>query len=124
MPIELFAWIVVIFSLIKLLVILKNPNKWLKVAEFVWKNPMVIRIVSPVLAIIVLFNILQQISIVQLFSVLLFLILMCAASMAAYSGDFLLFARKVLKRNDLIKKSWLPVLIWLLLSLWVLIELI
>jgi len=121
---EIFAWIVIVITAIKILTILINPAKWVKVVQAVWKNPRIVMPVSLILAALILYNLLKEISIVQIFAVMLFIILMSAASMSVYSKEILALAKNVLKDKKVIEKSWLPILIWIILILWVLISLL
>ncbi|MBS3151469.1 hypothetical protein J4443_03770 [Candidatus Woesearchaeota archaeon] len=123
-PIEIFAWVVVVVSLIKILVILKNPERWIDIIEVVWKNPKAFVVVSLVLAGIVFYQLLQEISIVQIFGVILFVVLISAAGMAVYSKEVLQLGRKLLKEKNIARKAWLSILIWVLLIILVIKELI
>lgn len=123
-PIEFFAWIVIMIILIKLIVIMKNPGTWLNVVENIWGNPSIVISVSLILAAVVLYYLLQEISIVHIFSVMLLFVLLSAVNISMYSSDFMQLGRKLLKDKNIIKKSWLPILIWVLLCLWAIKELI
>ena len=123
-PVEIFALIVALIVLIKLFVILKNPGTWLDVVETIWKNPNVVIVVSFVLAIVVLYYLLQEITIVQVFSVMLLFVLLSAVNIAMYSKEFMQFGRRLLKQKNLIRRSWFSILIWVILTIWVIKELI
>jgi len=119
-PIELFALIVVAISLIKIFVILVNPNKWIDFVETVWKNPAMVFVASLILAAVVLYYLLQVISIVEVFAVILFVILLSASTISVYSRDFVAFGRRMLRDKRIINKFWPAIIIWSLLSLWAL----
>ena len=103
--IEFFAWIVVVLSLIKTLIILVNPDKWMKVVEAVWKNSRIVLPVSLILALVVLYNLLKEISIIQVFAVILFIMLIFMASFSRYPNEMLALAKKILKDKNVMKKS-------------------
>ena len=121
--IEFFAWIVVVLSLIKTLIILVNPDKWMKVVEAVWKNSRIVLPVSLILALVVLYNLLKEISIIQVFAVILFIMLIFMASFSRYPNEMLALAKKILKDKNVMKKSWPIIIIWMILVLWVLFSL-
>jgi len=117
--VETFAWIVVILAVVKIIVILVNPKKWLKVTKKVYSSPRVTMWVSVLLALFVLSHLLREVNIVQIFGVMLFMMLLMAASMSVYSKEFMPLAEKIFKQKNILKRSWLPTLIWVLLIIWV-----
>jgi len=119
----IFALIVLIAIAIKILVVLISPKSWLNLVGKIWKLPILTMIVSLILAGIVLYYLLQEISIVQIFGVLLFIALISAATMAVYIKEVLPFAQKMLKDRSFLRKAWLPILIWIILIIWALKEL-
>ena len=119
----IFALIVLIAIAIKILVVLISPKSWLNLVGKIWKLPILTMIVSLILAGIVLYYLLQEISIVQIFGVLLFIALISAATMAVYIKEVLPFVQKMLKDRSFLRKAWLPILIWIILIIWALKEL-
>lgn len=116
--IEIFALIVLVAIAIKILVVLISPKSWLIFAGKIWKLPILTMVVSLVLAGIVFYYLIQEISIVQIFAVMLFIALITAATMAVYVKEFLPFAQKLLKDRNFLKRAWLPILIWIVLLIW------
>jgi hypothetical protein len=123
-PIEIFAGIVAVLTLVKILVIIKNPGKWVKVSESFLKNSGALMLVALIAAVYVLYQLLLEVTIIQIFAVMFFMMLLMMTSMAIYSKELLEMSRKLLKDKNIVKKSWLPILIWVLLSIWVLKELL
>lgn len=119
-PIEIMALIVVIISLIKLIVILINQNAWLSLAKNLYKNPVGTTLVSLLLGYTVLKNLLVELSIVQIFAVLLFFMFLMMISFSAFSKETLEFAERIYKEKHILRKSWLSVIIWVALLVWVL----
>jgi len=63
---------------------------------------------------------LLEITIVQIFAVMLFIALLSAASISTYSKEFLPLIDKLSKDKKLVKKIWPVILIWIILIIWVL----
>mgnify|MGYP000161398701 CR=1 FL=1 len=123
-PIELFAWIAVVLVLVKVVVILINPKAWMKFAKTFWERPIVMMVVSLVLAIVVLTYLLESVSIIQIFAVLVFVMLISAVTLASYSKEFVKFAEKLVKDRKFFRKAWVSIVIWVALAIWALIQLI
>ena len=121
--IQIFALIVLIAIVVKMLVILISPKYWLNFAGKIWKSPILVMVVSLILAGIVFYYIIQEISIVQIFAVILFVALISMATMAVYVKEFLAVAQKIVKDRNFLKRAWLPILIWIILAIWVSLEL-
>ena len=119
-PIEIMALIVASLIVIKLVVIFINPKHWAKVAETFFKNPTVTIVVSLVWAAVVLFFLLQELSIVHIFAVTLFLMPLIGVGFAFYAKETTAWMKKLLKQKNMLRRAWLIVVIWLVLALWVL----
>ena len=122
-PIETFALILIIASAVKLVVVIINPKSWLNMVKNIWINITLATIISLVLASIVLYYLLQELTIVQILATTLFVALLIAAGMAVYANELMKIFDKALKDKSLIKKSWLYILVWLVLLIWGLKEL-
>jgi len=116
--IEIFALIVVIVAAIKMIFALTSPKSWLNFTGKVWKFPTLMMWASLILAAIVLYYILQTLTIIDIFAVMLFIALLSATTMAVYARDFLSIIPKIVKDKKFLKKAWLPILIWLVLIIW------
>ena len=118
--IELFALILAIFILIKLIVISVNPKSWMRFSKNLFVKPWLTTSISLILALVVLYYLLLEMTIVQIFAVMLFLTLIIFAGMAHFAKDL----HKTIDKNikGKIKDSWLSIIIWFLLSLWVLVS--
>lgn len=124
-PIEIMALIIAVAAAIKILVILVSPKLWVNLVKKVWFSPLLIGILSLVLAIISLYYLIQAgITIVQIFAVMLFISLLAAVGVAVYSKEVVGIAVKLLKDRNILKKAWFYIIIWIVLLIWVLKELI
>lgn len=120
--IEIFALIVALAVIIKIGVLMINPKQWIKLTEKIWKVPYIVLVVSLVLAGVVLYYLLKDLTIVHVFAVMLFIVLISAATLSVYIKDFLAIAHKFSKEKNFAKKAWIPILLWILLSIWVIKE--
>ncbi|MEK6844208.1 MAG: hypothetical protein AABX83_02160 [Nanoarchaeota archaeon] len=119
--IEIIALIVILIGAIKIIVIALNPKGWLKVAQTIYSKPIITAILSIILGSITLKFLLQELNIVHIFAVMLFFVFIIALGISSQSEFILKLAEKSLSKN-VIKKSWLSILVWIILSAWVLYE--
>ena len=115
--------IVFIFSvlvLIKLLFVLFKPKGWLDVSKKLYSSPAILAIVELVLAAIVFYYLLIELTIVQIMAGVVLGALLTGLSFAAYGKEAMAFGSKMLKDKNMWKKMWLPVVIWLVLAVWAL----
>ena len=96
-PVEIFALIVALAAAIKIVVILINPKAWINVVKKVYTNNSLLMIVSLILAAVVLYYLLMEITIIQIFAVMLFLMLLMAMGMAIYKKEIISITPKLLK---------------------------
>ncbi|MEW6063512.1 MAG: hypothetical protein AB1571_04050 [Nanoarchaeota archaeon] len=120
--IEITALIISLLALIKIIVILIRPRSWLGVVHLIYAKPNVTMISALVLALIVLSYLLQELTIVQVFASMLFLALLTIFSVAIYYTEIKTLADKLYKDKNLLRKSWLPILVWLILIFWTFFE--
>ncbi|OGJ12649.1 hypothetical protein A3K82_02155 [Candidatus Pacearchaeota archaeon RBG_19FT_COMBO_34_9] len=114
-PIEIIVLILISFSVIKILTI---PNIWMKyVIRPLYSKPKILFLVELILAGIVLFFLLQSLTIVQILAVVAFGALLTGMTFAWYGKETISWAEKLLKKG-IWKKAWLPILIWLALIVW------
>ena len=121
---HILALIFIVVAAVKIIVILSKPSAWSKVVKKVWKNSNLIMIICLVLAIIVLSGLIAQgMTILQIFSVMLFVSLLAGVGIAMYSKDIVNASQRLLRDRNIVKKSWLYILIWIILLVWGLKEL-
>jgi len=114
-PIEILALILIAITAIKTVVNLAAPKSRAKVVKKVSKNPTILYILFLVLAAIVLYFLIQEITIVEILAVTLFVTLLMAIMFIPYFGELGNLAEKIS-----LKKAWLGILIWLILMIWAL----
>ncbi len=120
MTLEIFAVIIAVLLLVKLAVIAINPRAWIKVPEFIYGGGNVSTIIFLVLTAIVGYYLLQELTIVQIFAVTLFVTLLMGLGFIPYQEKLLKLSKYFLKEKHPFRKHWLSILIWIGLSIWVL----
>ncbi len=123
-PIEIFALIVVAIAFIKIVVMLIKAKAWMAVVKAVYAIPVLTAVISLIVGAVILYYLLmvEQLTIVQIFGVILFMMPLLALSFAMSGKETTQFATKALK-GKILRKYWLPLIIWLALMVWVVIEL-
>ena len=121
---EIIATIFAIFVLVKIVVVLIDPQIWMKkVAEPLLGNPRLATTVYGVLAIVVGYYVLTRLYIVDVAAVMLFTALVMGVGMMPYSKALLKIAGEMsATRSDLLRNAWLAIVIWTVIALWVLIS--
>lgn len=122
--VEIMALIIALLAAIKILVILINPKAWGNVVNAVYGNPLVTTLIAFILAAVVLNYLLAEMSIVQIFAVMLFLSLLMTIGAAAYSKEMLKIVNNLLKNKKILKKAWFYILVWIVLIIWVILEIL
>lgn len=124
-PIELIAFIFIIFSLIKIISISISPQSWNRnIVKKLFKNYHLTAFFSFILAIIVLYYLLKELTIVQIIASASFVFLLIAFGISAYHEEILKLSDKIYKDKIILKKSIIYIIIWLILLLWGLKEII
>jgi len=121
-PIETFALIVILAALIKIIVIAINPKTWVGFAKKVYANTVLVMIIGLILAAVVLYYLIQEITILQIFGVMLFIALIAMMGVAVYAKEVMPVIEKIIKEKNFMKRAWLPILIWIILLIWAIIE--
>ena len=119
---EIIATIFALFVLVKMVVVLIDPQIWMKkVAEPLLGNPRLATTVYGVLAIVVGYYVFASLHIVDVAAVMLFTALVMGVGMMPYSKALLRIAEEMsATRADLLRNAWLPIVIWTVIALWVL----
>ena len=111
--IDIIAAIFAIFILLKVTIILINPNRWLKLADSFLKNKILTSIVYLLLAVIVGYFVFLNMSIKQIAAVMLFTSLLIGISMIPFSKTMLsIYSESLRTRSDMLRKTWLSLFIW------------
>ena len=122
-PVEIIALVLIVVSVIKIAVLLVNPGSWMNFAKNLYSKPKAVSTVALILAAIVLFYLLQEMSIVQILAVTAFVILLVLIGLAKEVGPLIKKYEVIIKKGNLWKENWLYTLIWIVLLVWGLWEL-
>lgn len=123
MTFSVIQWFVVVFSLlaiVKILVVSINPKGWLNLAKGLYKSSALLFVVELILAAILFYYLLQEITIVQVMGGIVLGALLTGMTFAVYAKETLDWGSKLLRGKTLLNRAWLPILIWLVLSIWAL----
>lgn len=122
-PIEILALILIVISSIKIITISINPTAWLnKIVKNVYVGKRT-TIIFLILALIVLYFLLQELTIVQILAVMLFTAFIFAIGFSIHSKELIKLADQIYRKKNIIKSNWLPLIIWIILLVWGLKEL-
>ena len=122
--IDVMALVVAIVAIVKLLVLVIKPRAWLKVVKPVYKYPILLGFISLVLAAFSLLYLLDELTIVQIFAVILFVIFLAGVTLASYAKEMVALGEKLLRDRKVVDRAWVSVIIWLLLAIWALYSLL
>ena len=119
-PIEWIAGILAFEGLVKLVVIDINRKVWLsKVVKPVYSFPVITGFVSLFLSGIVLWFLLQELNIVQIFGAMAFMALLVTVGVSLNAKELMPVVEKIYKKK-FTSWVWFYCVIWLVLSAWVL----
>jgi hypothetical protein len=119
---EMIATIFALLILVKIVVVLVNPQLWLKkVAEPLLTNPPLARSVYGVLALVVGYYVFRSLDITEVAAVMAFTALVVGLGMLPYAKGLLKVAEEIsATRSNLLRNAWLPIVTWVVIALWVL----
>ncbi len=119
---EIIATIFAILVLVKMVVVLINPQVWMKkVAEPLLGNPWLATTVYGVLAIVVGYYVLTRMNIVDVAAVMAFTALVGGLGILPFADAFMKIAEEMsADRSKLLRNAWLAIVIWTVIALWVL----
>ncbi|MFK8027788.1 MAG: hypothetical protein AB8C40_06970 [Gammaproteobacteria bacterium] len=116
--IDILASILIVIALVKIIILVINPNAWGGLLSKIYTIPGVISVVGFLLSVLTLYFILNAgISIIEILAVCLFIALLMLTGLANYSEEFIVW----LDRQNIIKmvkRLWLYSSIWLVLIIW------
>ncbi|MDP2967507.1 MAG: hypothetical protein Q8N87_03820 [bacterium] len=116
--IEIFAAILAILTLVKIITCLINPRAWMKLVEPLFKNPAVTTVVYLILAVVTGYYVLQSVSIVEIGAAMLFFAFLMGVGLMPYSETLFKLRDEVIEKG--VKKAWPAVIVWLAFALWIL----
>ena len=120
---QIFALIIILFSVVKVFVLIIKPKVWIEFVEWVYSGNVISMIIFVILSIFVLFK-LQSLGVTftQILAVTLFIALVSGVSLSIYAKEFMPFAKKLVKDKKFWRKAWVPTVIWGFLILMALAE--
>jgi len=112
----LFAILVVI----KFLVLAIKPRAWLNFAKSLYKNPLITGLVEVILAAVLFYYLLMQLTILQIMAAVTLGALLTALSFTIYGKDLIPFASKLIRNKRVLwsPRAWFVWLIWFVLLGW------
>ena len=117
-PIEILATFFAVFVIVKLVVVTVKPGLWMKWAKGILKNELLISLIYFVFAVIVGYYIFEELTVVQVAAVTLWVSMLIGIGFIPYSKILLKTSDELLSVG--ISKTWLSMLIWAVLAVWVL----
>jgi hypothetical protein len=122
-PVEIIALIVVLGVIVKLITLAVNQKSLANKVDMMASKPVVGTIIATLLAAVVLYYLLMEITIIQVFATLAFVMLMVLISFLAFPKELTKLAKEILKTKSILKTGWFVIVLWLGLIIWVIIEL-
>jgi len=123
-PMKTIALIFIAFALIKLAVILTNPQSWKSFVKKLYSRPIITMTLALVAAAAILIYLLEELTIVQIFACMTFMMALMMVQFAAYGKEIVEISDKFLNDKSVIKKAWLSISIWIILMIWVVYEIL
>ena len=116
-PLEIIAALFALIGLIKIIVILINKKSWLPVTKSVYGSSRTSSFIFFILALIIFYFLIQELTIVQIIAVAAFVALLMGIAFLQVSKDILALANKVLNKKF---TGWqlFVMIVWLILLIW------
>lgn len=120
--IEIIALLFVVLALVKIITISVKRKSWFEgVVKPLYSTPKLTAFFFTIIAAIILYYLIQTLSIVQIFAVIAFSAFLIGLGFLLYSKELMPSIKKLYNKK-LSGWFWVQVLIWLGLSVWVLYE--
>ncbi len=121
-PLEIISLIFAILCLVKLVTIIVNKKIWFdNVANPIYENSNKAQYLFLILAVVVFYFLIQELSIAEIFAVMAFTSFLVGFGFLQYSNEMRVFLRNIYSKK-LNKTQCFQIFIWLILILWVLYE--
>ena len=111
--VQIAVLLLAILIVIKFLVLAIKPKAWLNFAKSLYSNPLVTGLVEVILAAVLLYYLLIQLTIVQIMAAVTLGALLTGLSFAAFGKELLPFISRLMRNKSIL---WSPraLLIWLI----------
>ena len=117
-PVEIIAAIFIILGAVKMLVLAFNAEAWIKFTEKVWTKPKTIKFVLIVLAGIIFYYLIAELSIVQVLVAIILGALFLSIGLVDNMKDIIRAYSEQIKNKTLLKDNALYIIIWIILLVW------
>jgi len=121
-PLEIIALVFIALIAMKLAVISINPMSWKSVIKKFYKHPMITMLFGLVAAIVILRYLLAELTIVEIFASMTFMMALMTVQFAVFGKEILETTDKFFEDRAIMKKAWLAITIWIALIIWVVYE--
>jgi hypothetical protein len=121
--VEIIALILLALGVVKMIVLLISPKSWLNLAKKLYNNKLVFQLVCLVLAAVVFYFLLQELTVIQIFAAMAFVALFIGVGLADPAKRIVSLYRKQIKEKTLLRSNWLYIILWIALMAWVFLEL-
>ncbi len=123
--IEIIALVFIGISFIKIAVLAFRPKSWYGESNpliKIFSKPLSATAMSLVLGIIILFYLLKELSIIQIFAAMVFGWILLMFTMAPLTGRIFEWIRGIAGEPNFFRKNFFSIIIWIILMIWVLKE--
>jgi len=119
---QIAVLLLAILIVIKFLVLAIKPKAWLNFVKSLYNNPLITGLVELILAVILFYYLLMQLTIIQIMAAVALGALLTALSFAVFGKEMLPFAGKLIRNKRILwsPRAWFVWLIWLILIGWAL----
>lgn len=121
-PVEIIALIFIGLVVIKLVIVLPSPQTWKSVVKKIYSKPAVTMTAGLAAAGIILSYLLDELTIVQIFAAMTFMMALMMIQFAAFGKELEGLMDKFYDDRSLIRKAWFSIVLWISLIAWVLFD--
>lgn len=120
-PVEIIALVGALIVPIKIIVILRGQNIWFEtVTKRYWKNATSTTLLSLLAVAVLLFFLLKELTIVQIWAAAVFGMALVSLALAPFSKYMISVERKWFAETKVLRTGWVPAVVWVALVVWVL----
>jgi len=121
-PVEIIALLLAALLFVKVFFALVLPDARKNMIAEVYEHPTALVLAALVLGIIIIYYLLQEMTIIQIFATCALFSMLFAVSFAPFGKELIQVVKKT-QRTEIVKKLWFALILWIGLAVWVLIEL-
>ncbi|MCK4882328.1 MAG: hypothetical protein KAS92_04840, partial [Candidatus Omnitrophica bacterium] len=107
-PVKIIALVFIVFALVKLLVICIDPASWKSVIKTIYTKSIYTTVFSLIAALVILKFLLQEMTIVQVFAAMTFMMALMMAQFAVLGKEIIELSERFFSDRSIMKKLWLP----------------